>query len=114
MHIIKSIQITGDAKHAAADSTILQKKIGKHDLVQNIHFTEAMVRFAFTVFIPMVILGIDKYLIIYTAPLISYLFITALARFCIVKYVWHRYLKHEPPAVPAFGEDPDYPEESAD
>src|SRR5450432_202229 len=97
MHIIKSISTKESRKHAAVDSTILKRKIRKHDLVQNIPFPEAMVRFGLTLLIPMAMLAIDKHLIIYTAPLIAYLFITALARFCIVKYAWHRYVKHEPP-----------------
>ncbi|MEP6748225.1 MAG: hypothetical protein ABJB86_10905 [Bacteroidota bacterium] len=114
MRIVKSISIKDSGNHAPAGPTILQTKIQKHDMVQNIHFPEAMVRFGFTLLIPMVMLGIDKRLIIYTAPLIVYLFITALARFCIVKYAWHRYVKHEPVVTPAYGQDPDFPEESAD
>src|SRR5450432_3287261 len=98
-----------------SNSIHLKKGIVTNDLVSNVNFKEALVRFGFTLLLPMLMLAIDKHLIIYTAPLIAYLFITALARFCIVKYAWHRYVKHEPtPDVSAYGEDPDYPEQSAD
>lgn len=115
MRLIKSISITEEGNTTPVNSSILQKKTRNHDLVQNIHFPEAMIRFGFALLIPMVTLGIDKHLIIYTAPIIAYLFITAMARFCVVKYAWRRFIKHEPaPVLPAYGEDPDYPEESAD
>jgi hypothetical protein len=115
MHLTKSSAIAENDENIPVESTTHQKKMWEHDLVQNIRFPEAIVRFGFTILIPMLMLGIDKHLIIYTAPLIAYLFITALARFCVVKYVWHRYIKHEPArSSPAYGKDPDYPEESAD
>jgi hypothetical protein len=89
------------------------KKHAFPDLVPNVNFQDAMIRFGFTLVIPMVMLGIDKYLIIYTAPIMAYLFVTAIAHFCVIKYVWHRYIKQEAaPSPAAYGKDPAYPEES--
>ena len=115
MKIIKSLVEMKPAQPDAfkSGSLILKKRFAQHDLVPNINFKEALVRFGFTLLIPMAMLGIDKHLIIYTAPVIAYLFVTAIAHFCVIKYVWHRYIKHEPaPVAPAYGEDPAYPEES--
>ena len=83
------------------------------DLVPNVNYKDALIRFGITILLPIVLLMIDKHLIIYAAPVMAYLFISAIAHFCIVKYVWHRYIKHEP-AAPAAGyaEDLNYPEES--
>jgi hypothetical protein len=117
MKTIKPIAIvkTGNTSIIHTAPSTSHKRIGKYDLPSNVHFEEAMIRFGFTLLIPMLMLGIDKHLIIYTAPIIAYLFITALARFCVVKYIWQRCIKPGQAAVvPAYGEDPDYPEESVE
>jgi hypothetical protein len=83
------------------------------DLVPNVGFKDAVIRFGITLLIPMVLLLIDKHLIIYAAPIMAYLFISAIGHFCIIKFLWHRYIKHETAAaLPAYGTDPNYPEES--
>jgi hypothetical protein len=83
------------------------------DLVPNVDFQDALIRFGCTLVIPMVMLAIDKYLIIYTAPIMAYLFISSIARFCVVKYIWCRYIKHQPvPVLAKYGQNVDYPEQS--
>jgi hypothetical protein len=90
-----------------------KKRIAGHDIVLNVNYKDAMIRFGIILLLPILTLVIDKHLIIYTAPVMAYLFLSAITHFCVVKYVWHRYIKHEPaPALPAYGDDPDYPEES--
>ena len=88
-------------------------RVAGKDITLNVSFKEAMIRFGITLFLPMLMLIIDKHLIIYTAPIIAYLFITGITHFCIIKYVWHRFVMHELPIEPfPYGENPDYPEES--
>lgn len=103
MRIIKSIPFTSPPLPVDGPPGIFRNTLRIRDLVQNINFREALVRFGFTLVIPMLVLVVGKHLLIYTAPLIAYLFITALARFCIIKFMWHRYVKHEPVVAPAYG-----------
>ena len=89
------------------------KRVAGRDIVLNVNFKESLIRFGVMIILPLLMLLIDKHLIIYTAPVLAYLFITAITHFCIIKYVWHRIIKHEPAvALPKYGEDPNYPEES--
>lgn len=94
------------------DPRVLSKKIFGKDVVLNVTFKDAMIRFGVMVFLPIFVMLIDKNLVIYTAPILAYLFITALAKFCWVKYIWHHYFKHEITVAPAYGKDPNAPEES--
>ena len=88
-------------------------KIAGKDIVLNVSFTDAMIRFVVTIFLPIVVLLIDKHLVIYTAPVMAYLFISGITHFCVIKYLWHRFILREPPAVrPPYGENINYPEES--
>jgi hypothetical protein len=104
------MDITNDLK---TRSNNIKRKISKNDFVLNVGLKEALIRFGFTFFIPIFMLVVDKHLIIYTIPVIAYLFITALTHFCVIKYLWHRYVKHELKTVsPPYGEDINYPDES--
>ncbi len=88
-------------------------KMAGKDIVLNVSFTDAMIRFVVTIFLPILVLLIDKHLVIYTAPVMAYLFISGITHFCVIKYIWRRYILHEPPAVlPPYGENINYPEES--
>jgi hypothetical protein len=90
-----------------------QRKIAKHDLVSNVNFKDAMIRFGVTLLLPILMLVIDEHLVIYTAPVMAYLFLSAIIHFCVIKYLWRRYITHKPaPVRKAYGQDPDYPEES--
>lgn len=72
-----------------------------------------MIRFGLMLLLPMVLLFVDKHLIIYSTPVVMYLFITGITRFCIIKYIWRRLIKHEGPiASPPYGKDISYPDES--
>jgi hypothetical protein len=91
----------------------LPLKIAGKDVRLNVNFKDSMIRFGITMFLPMIMLLIDYHMIIYTAPVMAYLFISAITHFCVIKYIWHRYIKHDPPAaLPPYGENPDFPEES--
>jgi len=70
------------------------------DILYNINFTDAMIRFGITLLLPILMLLIDKNLIIYTAPVMAYLFTSAILRFCVIKYAWYKYFKHQ--AIPVF------------
>jgi hypothetical protein len=83
------------------------------DIRLNVSFKDAMIRFGITLVLPMIMLLIDKRLIIYTAPVMAYLFISGITHFCILKYAWHRIIRHEAPEPPPpYGENINYPEES--
>ena len=86
---------------------------GRKDITLNVDLQDLLIRFGLTVFIPVVALLINVHLVIYTAPIIAYLFTTTLTRFCLVKYLWHHYaLDQRIPVSIAYGEDPNYPEET--
>jgi hypothetical protein len=88
-------------------------QIAGKDIRLNVSFKDAMIRFGITLVLPMIMLLIDKRLIIYTAPIMAYLFISGITHFCILKYVWHRIIRHESPVLPPpYGENLNYPEES--
>jgi hypothetical protein len=83
------------------------------DINLNVNLKDLLIRFGLTIVIPIIALLINVHLVIYTAPIIGYLFITTLTRFCVIKYLWHYYvLSQRTPITIAYGEDPNYPEET--
>lgn len=92
---------------------LLKNITGKNDFVLNVDLTDSLIRLGIALALPILALLINKRLVIYTVPVIVYLFSTALIRFCVVKYVWHRYIRHDKAAeLPAYGKDANYPEQS--
>lgn len=92
---------------------VVWSRNGGHDFILNIDFKDALIRGGFTILIPIVALLIDARLVIYMAPIVVYLFVTSLIRFCLVKHLWHYYMLNERiPVVKPYGMDPDYPEET--
>ncbi len=92
---------------------VIWRRNGGKDIVLNVNLKDALIRFGFTIFIPVIVLLVDVHLVIYTAPVIAYLFVTALIRFCVIKYWWHRYILHERvPVIKPYGTDPNYPDET--
>lgn len=88
-------------------------KIRGKEIALNVSFKNAMARFGITLVLPMIMLLIDARLMIYTAPVMAYLFITGITHFCPVKYLWHRVIRHEAAKVPPpYGENMNYPDES--
>jgi hypothetical protein len=88
-------------------------KVWIKDITLNISLRDLLIRFGLTIFIPIIALLIDAHLVIYTTPIIVYLFITMLTRFCLVKYLWQHYVMNQrTPMAKAYGKDPDYPEET--
>ena len=110
---MKTIKIQ---ENAAGDTTgnLAPAKLNRlKDMLPNVGFKDAVIRFGITILIPMLLLLIDKHLIIYAAPLMAYLLVSAIGHFCVVKFLWHRYAKKESaPVLPPYGTDPNYPEES--
>ena len=83
------------------------------DVILNVSFKEALIRFGIALGLPILMLVIDAHLIVYTTPIMAYLFISGITHFCVFKYLWHRVIKHDPPAAePPYGQDLNYPEES--
>jgi len=92
---------------------VVWKRNGGKDLTLNVQFKDALIRGGLTILIPIVALLINVHLVIYTAPIIAYLFATSLTRYCVAKHLWHYYILKEPILViKPYGMDPDYPEET--
>jgi hypothetical protein len=92
---------------------VVWRRNGGKDLILNVQFKDALIRGGFTILIPIIALLINVHLVIYTAPIIAYLFVTSLTRFCVVKHLWHYYILNErTPVIKPYGMDPDYPEET--
>ncbi len=110
---MKTIKIPETRADREIDSAVQPKKNQLKDLVPNVGFKDAVIRFGISLLIPMVLLLADKHLIMYAAPVMAYLLVSAIGHFCVVNFLWHRYVKKEPaPAQPPYGTDPNYPEES--
>ena len=89
------------------------KRNGGKDIVLNVNLKDALIRFGLTLLIPIIVLLIDEHLVIYTMPVITYLFVSALIRFCVIKHLWHYYIMHErTPVMKPYGKDMNYPEET--
>ncbi len=94
-------------------SNPLKKIKFAHGIVLNVDVKDSLIRVGIALLLPMLLLFTNKNLIIYISPVIFYLFVSALTKFCIVKHVWHRYIKHDPkPVALKYGKDPNYPDES--
>jgi len=95
-----------------APGAIWQRSGGK-DIVLNVGLTDTLIRFIIIVFLPILALLINVHLVIYTAPIIAYLFITTLVRFCVIKYCWQHYISRSGAiAIKDYGKDLNYPEET--
>lgn len=89
------------------------KRNGGKDITLNVGLKDLLIRFGLTILIPIAALLVDPNLVIYTAPIIAYLFITTLTRFCVIKHLWHYYvLNQRNPITKAYGKDENYPEET--
>ena len=92
---------------------IQSKQIESIDIELNLSFKAVLIRFGILFLLPILAMLIDESLVIYTVPICMYLLITALLQFCIIKYIWTRYVKNEtPPLQHKYGQDPNYPDES--
>jgi hypothetical protein len=89
------------------------KRVPGHDIIQNIDLKDALIRFGITILLPIIALLISGRLVILTTPIMIYLFATAITRYCVIKYMWRRYISHKSTLrSTVYGQDPNYPEES--
>jgi hypothetical protein len=92
---------------------VLWKRNGGKDIVLNVNFKDALIRVGVAIFLPILAMFINKHWVIYITPVMFYLFVTALIRFCVIKYAWRRFIIGDGgPAVKGYGKDVNYPEES--
>lgn len=90
-----------------------RRKIAPDDLPLNVDFKEAIIRFGLMLFLPMLMLFVDEHLIIYTIPVVVYLFVTGITHYCPVKRLWRKFIKHESQVKSrVYGKDMNYPDES--
>jgi hypothetical protein len=113
-HLASTQHSATDAQLVADGKQIPKRKIAPNDIAFNVTPREAMIRFGVMLLLPIALLFVDKHLIIYSVPVVIYLFITGITRYCIVKYVWRRVIKHKGPIASApYGKDISYPDEGA-
>jgi hypothetical protein len=72
----------------------------ERDIVLNMGFEESIKREMVAIFVPWPFVIVNHYLAIVAAPIMFYLFVSGLIRFCIIRYAWFHIVKHIPdPAV---------------
>lgn len=87
---------------------------GTHnDIILNVSLQEALVRAIIALIGPIILFLINKHLMLIIVPVIAYIYVTAMMRYCVVKYLWRRYVRHLPRIKrKPYGLDINYPEES--
>ena len=96
-----------------APLSVLKKRWIDNDIVLNMGFRESLVRGGIVLFLPWPLLAINPSMLVYAAPVMSYLLITALLHFCFVKYAWqHWVLKIKNPEVCDFAKEMGIPVDS--
>ena len=89
---------------------VLKKRWIDNDIVLNMGFRESLMRGAIVLFLPWILLAINHNLLLYAAPVMTYLLITALIHFCFIKWAWqHWVLKMKTPEVCDFAKEMDVP-----
>jgi hypothetical protein len=90
--------------------TVLKKRWIDNDIILNMGFRESLIRGIIVLFLPWALLAINHNLILYAAPVMSYLLFTALIHFCFIKWAWqHWVLKMKTPEVCDFSKELDVP-----
>lgn len=79
-----------------APLTVLKKRWIDNDIILNMGFRESLIRGAIVLFLPWILLAINHNLLLYAAPVMVYLLVTALIHFCFIKYAWQHWVKHIP------------------
>ncbi|GAC1422681.1 MAG: hypothetical protein NVS1B13_10160 [Flavisolibacter sp.] len=93
--------------------TVLQRTWMERDIVLNVGFEESIKRGLITIFIPWSLLAVNHNLLIYAAPVMFYLFVSALTHFCFIRYAWqHWVIDIETPAICDFATDLNIPVET--
>lgn len=64
--------------------------------VLNLSLRESLLRGLAAILLPMFLLLIDHHLVVYSLPVIIYLYITAIVHICPIKHAWHRWVRHTP------------------
>lgn len=70
--------------------TVLKKRWIDNDIILNMGFRETLVRGGIVLFLLWPLLAINPTLLIYAAPVMSYLLITVLLHVCYFKYAWQQ------------------------
>ncbi len=78
----------------------------ERDIVLNVGFSESIKRGMISIFLPWTVAFINPLLLIAMAPVMFYLFVSALTHFCFIRYAWHHYIEHhKDPAICDFAID---------
>ena len=68
----------------------------EHDIKLNVGFEESIKREMVAIFVPWPFVLVNHNLVILAAPIMFYLFVSGLTRFCIIRYAWFHIVKHIP------------------
>jgi len=94
-NVVTANIIKNENKHDIAEVKNKKSWLEK-DIVLNVGFEESIKRGLITIFIPWPLLAINHNLLIYAAPVMFYLFVSALIHFCFIRYTWQYWVKHIP------------------
>ena len=72
------------------------KALHSKEMVLNLGLEECLGRGFIAIFLPMALIFINPALVIFAAPVMMYLLITALSHFCILKHAWHSWVSGRP------------------
>lgn len=95
-------------------TTVTMHTEKRADLVLNVGYTDCMKRGFITLFLPWPALLLNAHLLmIALAPVMFYLFTSALTHFCFFKYAWQHWIKHlQTPSICDFAKDLHIPVET--
>jgi hypothetical protein len=83
-------------KPITGNTAVASKAPHSKEMALNLGLEECLGRGSIAIFLPMVLMLIDHHLLIFAAPVMMYLLISALSHFCILKYVWHAWVCGRP------------------
>ncbi|HTJ13451.1 MAG TPA: hypothetical protein VL547_15560 [Dinghuibacter sp.] len=66
------------------------------DLMLNVGLKESFIRGFVGIFVLVPLFGlIDHRVLWFGSPVIAYLYVSALSHFCVIRYMWRHWVKHE-------------------
>jgi hypothetical protein len=83
-------------KAITGNTAVASKAMRSKEMVLNLGFEECLGRGLVAIFLPMVLILVNHDLVFFAAPVMSYLLITALTHFCILKHAWHSWVAGRP------------------
>ena len=89
-------QKTKIMKAITGTTAVASKTLHSKEMMLNLGLEEYLGRGFIAIFLPMALIFINHALVIFAAPVMMYLLITALSHFCILKHAWHSWVSGRP------------------